>query len=90
MTAATIQGAPTGAPARRRAGRPRKTTTALTIETPIRPCHCPHCLPLADDWYGPAWVRCLLCGHDVLDQGNDAVTRSGPDPAQLELEGVTA
>jgi hypothetical protein len=32
---------------------------------PPRPCRCDHCLPLPDDWFGPAWVRCLLCGHDV-------------------------
>ena len=32
---------------------------------PVRPCRCDHSIPIADEWFGSAWVRCVACGHDV-------------------------
>jgi hypothetical protein len=33
-----------------------------------RPCRCERPIPLADEgWFGVAWVRCVLCGHDVWE-----------------------
>jgi hypothetical protein len=32
---------------------------------PARRCRCEHPLILADAWTGPAWCRCLWCGHDA-------------------------
>jgi len=32
---------------------------------PSRPCRCDHPIELVEHWYGPRWVRCLLCGRDA-------------------------
>lgn len=65
MVFKTITRPPRPKTRRRRPGRPPKAEREAPAPPPARPCRCDHPLVFADEWLGPIWCRCLLCGHDA-------------------------
>ena len=37
----------------------------MIVADTVRPCRCARPIPMADEWWGADWWRCLKCGHDV-------------------------